>query len=55
MGMWHYICNIGDQSHPYIYLMLALEKNIKSNPKKLLDHFRRLLDYTKYVQQPLNL
>ena len=45
------MCNISDLSHPPTYLLLALEQNIKTNSKKLLDHFRRLLDCTKHVQQ----
>ena len=36
---------------PHTYLLLALEQNIKTNPNQLLDHFRRSLDCTEFVQQ----
>ena len=36
---------------PHAYILLALEQNIKTKPKKLLDHFRRLHDCTEHVQQ----
>ena len=34
---------------PTLIFLLALEQNIKTNPKKLLDHFHRSLDCTEHV------
>ena len=47
------MCNIYDRSHLHTYLLLVLEKNNKTNPNQLLDHFRRSLDCTEHVQQAI--